>query len=162
MFIAIIAPQNKHWYVTEQIYTFIDKSEISLLVLLDLSKAFDSVNHDLLLNKFIQLNIDSKWFESYLYERTHSVKIYEIMSESKTNSYAVPQGSILGKILFCIFINDIPKINSLPGITTSTTIYADDVQLLFSGTLNSLEQFKIFAETSLKTMKEWYSEDGLK
>ena len=49
--------------VTEQIYKSIGKGKISLLVLLDLSKAFDSINHDLLLNKFVQLNIDSKLFE---------------------------------------------------------------------------------------------------
>ena len=56
------------------------------------------------------------------------------MSEAKSNLYGVPQGSILGPILFKIFINGIPKINSLPEITTSTTNYADDVQLLFGGT----------------------------
>ena len=60
------------------------------------------------------------------------------------------------------FLSDIPKINSLPEITTSTTIYADDVQLLFSGSPNNLEQLKIYAETSLNTLKEWYSENGLK
>ena len=84
------------------------------------------------------------------------------MPEAQSNFYGVPQGSILGPILFNIFINDIPQINTLPEITTSTTIYADDVQLLFSGTPNNLEQLKIYAETSLKTMKEWYSENGLK
>ena len=57
--------------VTEQIYKSVDKSEITLLVLLDLSKAFDSVNHDLLLNKLVQLNIDSTLFESYFNLRTH-------------------------------------------------------------------------------------------
>ena len=104
-----------------------------MLVLLDLSKAFDSENHDLLQNKLVQLNIDSTWFASYLRDRTHSVKIDKITSESKSNIYGVHHGSILGPILFNIFINDIPKINSLPEITTSTTIYADDIQLLFSG-----------------------------
>ena len=84
------------------------------------------------------------------------------MSKTKSNLYGAPQGSILGPIHFNIFVNDIPKINSLPEIRTSTTIYADDVQLLFSGIPNNLEHLKIYAETSLKTMKEWYSEHGLK
>ena len=79
------------------------------------------------------------------------------MSEAKFNLYGVPHGSILGPILFNIFINDIPKINSLPEITTSSTIYAEDVQLLFSGSPNNLEQLKIYAETSLNTIKEWYT-----
>ena len=81
------------------------------------------------------------------------------MSEAKSNLYGVPQGSILGPIFFNIFITDIPKINSLPEITTSTTIYADDVQLLFSGTPNNLELLEIYAEISLKTMKEWCKGD---
>ena len=89
-------------------------------------------------------------FARYLHDMTHVVKIDKIMSDAKSNSYGVPQGSILGLILFNIFINDIPKIHKLPEITTSSTIYADDVQLLFSGTPNNLQQLKIYSETSLK------------
>ena len=71
-------------------YKSIEDGRISLLVLLDLSKAFDSVNHDLSLNKLVQLNIDSTWFASYLHDRTHSVKIDKIMSEAKSNLYGAP------------------------------------------------------------------------
>ena len=116
----------------------------------------------MLLNKLVQLKIDSTWFASYLHDRTHSVKIDKIKSEAKSKLYGVPQGTILGPIHFNIFINDIPKINSLPEITTSTATYADDVQLLFSGSPNNLEQLKIYADTRLNTMKEWCSENGLK
>ena len=139
----------------------IDKSKISLVVILDLSNAFDSVNHDLLENKPVQLNIDSTLFASYLRERTHSVKIDKIMSEAKSNLYGVPQDSILGPILFYIFINYSPKINSLPEITTSNHL-CRQCSALLSGTPNNHEHLKLFAETSLKTMKEWYSENGLK
>ena len=144
----------------EQIYKSIDRGKISLLFHLNLFKAFDSINHNLLLNKLVQLNIDSTWFASYLHDRSHSVKLDKITSKAQSNLYGVPQGSILGPILLNIFINDIPKINSLPEMSTSTTIYADDVQLLFSGSPNYLEQLKIYAETSLNTMKEWYREKG--
>ena len=78
--------------VTEKIYKSIDKGKISLLVFLDLSKAFDSVNHDLLLNKLVQLNIDSTWFASYLHDRTHSVKIDKIISKAKSSLYGEPRG----------------------------------------------------------------------
>ena len=60
------------------------------------------------------------------------------------------------------FLTMTSEINSLPEITTITTIYADDVQLLFSGSPKNLEQLKIYAETSLNTMKEWYSKNCLK
>ena len=69
--IEITAAQNKLVNITKRICKFMDESKVSLLVLLDLSKAFVSVNHDLLLHKLVQLNLDSSWFESYLNERTH-------------------------------------------------------------------------------------------
>ena len=72
--ITITAPQNKHWLMLQSKTTNLDKGKIFPLVLLDLSKAFDSVNHDLLLNKLVQLNIDSTWFSCYLHDKTHSVK----------------------------------------------------------------------------------------
>ena len=83
--------------------------------------------------------------ELFVWRDTFS-KIDKITSEAKSNLYGVPQGSVLGAIFFNIFINYIPKINSLPEITTSTTIYADDVQLLFSGSPNNLEQLKIYMQ----------------
>ena len=69
--------------------------KISLLVILDLSKAFDSVNHYLLLNKLVQLNIDSTWFASYLHDRTYSVKIDKIMSKAKSIFMEYPRDQYL-------------------------------------------------------------------
>ena len=81
---------------TGEIYKSIDESKVFFLILLDLSKAFDSVNYDLLLHKLVQLNIDGTSFESYLNEKTHSVNIdkscpnhFPIHLEYLRNQYSV-------------------------------------------------------------------------
>ena len=147
--------------ITDKIYTAIDKGYISLLVLLDLSKAFDSVNHDKLIRKLQNLHIETTWFKSYLSERTQSVKTGNYVSSPIINKYGVPQGSILGPILFLLFINDIPDPGTQQNRATAMTIYADDVQLLFTGKLNVTE-LKQQAEATLEYMNAWYSKNGLK
>ena len=97
----------------EQIYKSIDKGKISLIVLLDLSKAFNSVNHDLLLNKLFQLNTDNTWFASYLQDITHSVKIDKIMSKAKYNLYGVveyPKDQYLVQSSLTFFSMTFPKL----------------------------------------------------
>ena len=69
-------------------------------VLLNLSKSFDSVNHKILLNKLIKYKIDTFWFNSYLDNRTQSVKAGSPISEPLPITFGVSQGSILGPILF--------------------------------------------------------------
>ena len=76
--------------VTEKIYDNIDKKNISLLLLLDLSKAFDSISHNILIKKLKSLNIDSFWFSSYLQDRRQSVRIDNTISSPKEISYGVP------------------------------------------------------------------------
>lgn len=84
-----------------------DKIQVNFLTLCDLSKAFDSVNHEILLNKLVNHKIDTFWFKSYLDTRTQSVKINNDMSSKQQVPFGVPKGSILGPILFTIFINDL-------------------------------------------------------
>ncbi len=152
--------ENALLNITEQIYKNIDDKKISLLLLLDLSKAFDSVNHIILLRKLGDMGVDSAWFESYLSNRTQSVKINnKIKSERRNTNFGVPQGSILGPILFLVFMNDI---SCGDPFKSNMTIYADDVQLLFSKSPKDMDQMKIEAETALTNIKQWYGRNGLK
>ena len=100
-------------------------------VLLDLQKAFDTVDHDILLLKLeaIGLNSDTvAWFRSYLSNRTQTVLVNNASSTSGSVKCGVPQGSILGPLLFTIYINDMKQ--SAPNC--DLYLYADDSMLMFS------------------------------
>ena len=143
--------------VNEYIYNNIDNRNISLLLLLDLSKAFDSVSHEILMHKFDSHSIDQFWFRNYLSDRTQSVKINSVISSSKQVKYGVPQGSILGPILFLIYINDMSQIlNSYFLIQ-----YADDTQIILSGKVNDIKELVERGERALGDAKKYFQENGL-
>ena len=82
---------------------------------LDLSKAFDTVNHQILLNKLKFYGLQQSeynWFQAYLSNKKQQVYVNGIASDSCLISTDVPQGSILGPLLFIIFVNDLPKIST--------------------------------------------------
>lgn len=118
-------------HVTDDFLMSIDKSEVSAVVLLDMHKAFDSVRHDILLQKLQQIGITSsslEWFHSYLSGRSQSVRIVDAVSASLPLKYGVPQGSILGPVLFTIYVNDLLAV---PGHCKSVC-YVDDSKLYLS------------------------------
>ncbi len=93
--------------ITDSIYNNMDNKNISLLTLCDLSKAFDSVSHSILLSKCANLNTDSFGFKDYVSKRTQSARLNNNISSIQNIAYGVPQCSILGPILFNIYVNDV-------------------------------------------------------
>ena len=106
-----------------------------LLTFCDLSKAFDSVSHNLVLGKCKALGVDSFWFDNYLSTRSQSVKLDKLVSSKETVTYGVPQGSILDPILFTIYVNDLHSHLQ----DCQVLQYADDTQFLHAECLNDLD-----------------------
>jgi hypothetical protein len=100
------------------------------MVMLDLQKAFDTVNHAILLDKLKAMGLESvEWFRSYLSERTQVVNIGKSLSEPLDVTCGVPQGSLLGPLLFLCYINDM-EISVDSGC--KLLLYADDSAILYS------------------------------
>ena len=140
------------------VYNNIDNNKITLLILCDLSKAFDSINRSILLSKLEKCKIDRFWFENYLENRTQAVKIGKNTSSRREVGYGVPQGSILGPLLFSIFVIDMSK------LTTDCDLvqYADDSQFIFSGSPNNIKAITDRAKHTMSRAKQYFDSNGLK
>ena len=119
--------------IHNDIMSCMNKGEIVMLVLLDLSAAFDTIDHGILRrleNVYGIKDTALNWFRSYMSDRTQSVIINNTESERKLLNYGVPQGSKLGPILFNSYIAPVSKIAEANGIIDEK--YADDHQLILS------------------------------
>ena len=115
--------------IVDRITLELDQGHTLLAIFLDLSKAFDTLDPEILLQKLSYYGVNGpaiKWFKTYLYDRPHFVEFDHCESDTKILSLGVPQGSILGPLLFTIYINDIQFCSDFFHFIK----YADDTTLL--------------------------------
>lgn len=146
--------------VSNHLYKLIDQKKWTAIASLDLSKAFDSICHLLLLNKLAKLNISEPtllWIKSYLTNRRQRTKFKSFTSEEKPVTSGVPQGSIIGPLLFLCFTNDIAEVFEEKCKIVS---YADDTQLLIDAA--SLNELTKKIENIITTAQQWYTENSMK
>ena len=138
--------------ITERIREAIDKKKIGCGIFIDLSKAFDTVNHKILLKKLEHYGIRGtplRWFESYLSNRKQYVFLNGESSSLESLTCGVPQGSVLGPLLFLIYINDLPNISK----KLEFFLFADDTNLYYES--KSLEDLEKTVNKELKKLNNW-------
>lgn len=137
---------------TDDIYDSINKKEYTVAAFIDLKKAFDTVNHDILIKKLSRLGIRSKlldWLTSYLSNRSQQTMANNMLSGVKTIPCGVPQGSILGPMLFLIYINDVDNLN----INSKIKLYADDTVIYNSH--SNIDQACMTLQADLDIFGNW-------
>lgn len=150
--------------VSNDIFNTLDANNNVFLIFLDLSSAFDLVDHDILLkrlaNRFHIKGVVLEWFKSYLKDRSYSVKIGCSISNGVLTFYGVPQGSILGPILFLLYVSAIEDIAKLYGLKIH--MFADDMQLYISFVSTTIYENVSTIEHCLRHIKWWMSSNLLK
>ena len=136
----------------------INKGWLNGVIFFDLKKAFDTIDHDILLFKLSRYGVlenELKWFTSYLSERKQFCYVNGIHSLFKSINYGVPQGSRLGALLFLIYINDLPLVIK----NTAPLIFADDTGLTAAS--ESFPHLKNLIEGDIQSLVTWLANNKL-
>ena len=130
----------------------IDQGNVNAVVFLDLKKAFDTVDHEILLSKLKAYGFGDSahtWFKSYLRNRSQRCFVNGHFSDKRLLSCGIPQGTILGPLLFLLYINDLP--NCL--VHSNSRMYADDTHLTFAS--NNIDDINSNLNQDLANVNEW-------
>ena len=134
-----------------------DRGEVNGVIMLDLRKAFDLISHECLLEKLRIYQCDdnsSKWFRSYLTGRTQQTSVKGHLSETAVITAGVPQGSIMGPLLFILYMNDLPL-----HIDNNIDMFADDSTLYTSG--HNVDEIQRSLQTNLNAVTTWCEDNRM-
>ena len=147
-------------HYTDQLLKNMDEKRVSLVVLLDMSKAFDSIRHNKLLSKLQSLGMSDSalaWFKSYVSSRKQVVRIGSALSDPLHLTTGVAQGSILGPVLFTLYINDLLSVPK----KCKTMGYVDDTKLLLALPPSDLKVAIPDFNSDLQAVAKWCLKNSL-
>ena len=136
----------------EYIMSKLDNKDVMAVLFLDLQKAFDTVSHDIILKKLYHYGVRGKahhLLKSYLSNRKQRTKVGNVLSDIAFVLWGVPQGSVLGPLLFLIFINDLPNVSDL----LSSWLFADDTALALSSP--NIQDLELKFNQEVNKVHEW-------
>ena len=139
--------------LVDKISQEIDSKNYSMGIFIDVSKAFDTINHKFLIDKLEYYGIRGvalQWFISYLSKRSQYVQIWDIFSNYLHLTCGVPQGSILGPLLFLVYFNDIINVSAV----VDFLMFADDTNLFIKS--HSLESLSVTANTVIAKLAKCF------
>jgi hypothetical protein len=144
--------------IVENIRDCLEQRNYGCGIFIDLKKAFDTVNHKILIDKLEHYGIRGRsldWFSSYLTGRTQYTFCNGVNSELRTITCGVPQGSVLGPLLFLLYINDLPNISN----KLKFYLFADDTNIFFES--SDLESLEKTVNRELKKLSLWLNANRL-
>ena len=127
------------------------------MILIDLQKAFDTINHDIFLSKISCLGFSKSaiaWYKSYLENRTFLVNVENKFSNPGNLTCGVPQGSILGPLIFLLYVNDMST-----SVDCDLLLYADDSCLVFTG--SNIKDIENNLNRNFESLCDWFVENKL-
>ena len=145
-------------YFADEIHMNMNKGLVTGSVLIDLAKAFDTVDHDILLRKLEYYGICDEslpWFKNYFTGRKKFVLIDSQSPEELAITSELPQGSILGPLLLIVYINDLPRCVK----HCSVNMYADNTVLYLAGP--RVDNLTFYINQDLQCLSEWLEDNSL-
>ena len=144
--------------LTEEVINNINNKMFTVGVFVDLKKAFDTLNHDILIRKMEKYGFRGvvlNWIKSYIKNREQFVQIGDCKSSCRTLICGVPQGSVLGPKLFNLYINDLPKVSSV----LKCVLFADDTNIFCSG--EDIQQLLEVITKEMSKIQLWFNKNKL-